>query len=327
MVKTIDPNVHKPQNVLQIMAAAKKPTKQDLEAKIAELEAKLSQLSTQLESKPAEAKPAETKPAETKPAPKPEERPAATTKPKGTLPKGFDKPAEAPKPQDAPKPAETNAQPPATVQEALENAYYNAPETSFHEYRAKVTGYSPAPNRYFVRRTAPVGTVPTTNWNEQKAKVTGYTQPSNQYFATRARLAYHPPDKTFGGFSGTTLSVQGVEAKAQTQQAPPPEPPKPKGTLPKGTKTQAQTQQAPPPQQTSSNSGKSRQEELEEYEKEYLQRLENEKIAQEKELDRIIEEESKRRSSATRGSLPKGFEPKPEPEAPKPSRGTLPKGF
>ncbi|MDX1604130.1 MAG: hypothetical protein R3209_13760 [Salinimicrobium sediminis] len=302
MVKTIDPNVHKPQNVLQIMAAAKKPTKQDLEAKIAELEAKLSQLSTQLESKPAEAKPAETKPAETKPAPKPEERPAATTKPKGTLPKGFDKPAEAPKPQDAPKPAETNAQPPATVQEALENAYYNAPETSFHEYRAKVTGYSPAPNRYFVRRTAPVGTVPTTNWNEQKAKVTGYTQPSNQYFATRARLAYHPPDKTFGGFSGTTLSVQGVEAKAQTQQAP-------------------------PPQQTSSNSGKSRQEELEEYEKEYLQRLENEKIAQEKELDRIIEEESKRRSSATRGSLPKGFEPKPEPEAPKPSRGTLPKGF
>jgi hypothetical protein len=63
-----------------------------------------------------------------------------------------------------------------------------APMTSFHDYRAKVTGYSPAPNRYFVRRTAPVGKVPTKNWNDQKAVVTGYTAPSNQYYATRARI-------------------------------------------------------------------------------------------------------------------------------------------
>ena len=223
------------------MAAKRKATtKKDLEEKIAELEEKLSKLSTQLEkpapkpaeTKPAETKPAETKPAETKPAEKPAERPAATTKPKGTLPKGMEKPAEAPK-EDAPKPAETNAQPPATVQAALEDAYYSAPETSFHDYRAKVTGYSPAPNRYFVRRTAPVGKVSTTNWNEQKAKVTGYTQPSNQYFATRARLAYHPADKTFGGFSGENMKVDGVAAQAE--QTPTPEPPKPKrGTLPKG---------------------------------------------------------------------------------------------
>ena len=96
----------------------------------------------------------------------------------------------------------------------------------FHQYRAKVTGYSPAPNRYFVRRTAPVGKVSTTNWNEQKAKVTGYTAPSNQYFATRARLAYHPADKTFGGFSGELMKVEGVTAQAE--QAPTPEPPKPK---------------------------------------------------------------------------------------------------
>jgi len=65
---------------IKIMAAAKKQTKQDLENKIAELEAKLNQLSTQLKSKPAEVKPAEVKPAE---------RPAATTKPKGVLPKGM----------------------------------------------------------------------------------------------------------------------------------------------------------------------------------------------------------------------------------------------
>jgi len=203
---------------------AKKQTKKDLEDKIAELEAKLNSLSTQL-SKPAETKPAEVKPAETKPA--------ETAKPKPTLPKGFEtaKPAES-KPAETPKPAETSAQPPATVQEALEKAYYEAPMTDFHQYRARVTGYSPAPNRYFVRKTAPVGKVPTTNWNEQKTKVPGYTQPSNQYFATRARLAGHPADKFFGGFSGGTLNVEGVSA--QTQQAPPAEPPKPKGTLPKG---------------------------------------------------------------------------------------------
>jgi len=235
-----------PRLVIKIMAAAKKQTKQDLENKIAELEAKLNKLSTQLESKPAEVKPAETKPAEVKPAEtkpkgtlpkgtdtkpaevKPAERPAATTKPKGTLPKGMEE-----KPAEAPKPAETTSQPPATVQDALENAYMTAPMTSFHDYRAKVTGYSPAPNRYFVRRTAPVGKVPTKNWNDQKAVVTGYTAPSNQYFATRARMAHHPADKTFGSFSGINMSVEGVDAPAQ--QTPTPEPPKPaKGTLPKG---------------------------------------------------------------------------------------------
>ena len=49
---------------IKIMATAKKETKQNLENKIAELEAKLNQLSTQLEEKPAEVKPAEVKPAE-----------------------------------------------------------------------------------------------------------------------------------------------------------------------------------------------------------------------------------------------------------------------
>ncbi len=225
------------------MSAAKKQTKQDLEDKIAELEAKLNKLATQFEAKPApkpaevkpaEVKPAEVKPAEVKPAPaKPAEvKPApakpAEVKPKGTLPKGFET-----KPADAPKTSETNAQLPSTIQSALENAYQNARMTDFHWYRARVTGYSPAPNRYFVRRTAPVGKVPTTSWTDQKSKVPGYTQPSNQYFATRPRLAYHPADKTFGGFSGTTMTVDGSVAQTQTYQAPPP--PKPsKGTLPKG---------------------------------------------------------------------------------------------
>ncbi len=129
----------------------KTDTKKDLETKIAELEAKLTKLSTQLETKPPKPKPAETK---------------------------------------------------------------------------------PAPNRYYVRRTAPVGKVPTTNWNIQKAIVTGYAPASNQYFATRARMAYHPADKTFGTFSGVKMTVEGVSL--QEKQEPPKEAPKPKGTLPKG---------------------------------------------------------------------------------------------
>ena len=245
-----------PELPIKIMASAsKKNTKQDLENKIAELEAKLNQLSTQLVSEPTETKPAEVKPAETPAKPKgtlpkgfgdkpaeaakpAEVKPAETpAKPKGTLPKGFgDKPAEAAKPKEAPKPkpAETKAQPPVTVQEALENAYYTAPMTSFADYKAKVTGYTPAPNRYFVRKTAPVGKVPTKNWNDQKATLSGYTAASDQYFATRARVAYHPADKTFGSFSGNYLTVEGVAVTQTQQQAPPAEAPKSKGTLPKG---------------------------------------------------------------------------------------------
>ena len=190
------------------MATAKKQTKKDLESKIAQLEAKLNQLSAKLESKPAETKPAPKpapKPAETKPAPKPAET----------------KPAEAPKPAEKPTP------PPVTFQAALEDAYYNSTMTSFQDYKSKVTGYVPAPNRYFVRLHAPVGKVPTSNWNEQKAKVSGYTQPSNQYFATRQRLAYSPPGKTFGSFSGVNMSAQGIELKAEVPKSS-------NGTLPKG---------------------------------------------------------------------------------------------
>ena len=221
------------------MAAAKNQTKKDLEDKIAELEARLNQLSDQLTKKPAETKPAEVKPAETKPAevkpaetakpkptlpkgstPKPKEapKPAETAKPKPTLPKGSTpKPQEAPK--EVPKPAE-KASAPTTVQDALEDAYMNAAMTDFHQYRAKVTGYTPAPNRYFVRGTAPVGKIPTKNWNDQKATVTGYTQPSNQYFATRPRLAYHPAEKRFGSFSGVAMTVDGLSVQTKPKEAP-----------------------------------------------------------------------------------------------------------
>jgi hypothetical protein len=58
-----------------------------------------------------------------------------------------------------------------------------------------------------------------------------------------------------------------------------------------------------------------------------LQRIEQQKIDDEKAFQELLEAEAKARSTASRGTLPKGFEAKPEPEAPKTSRGTLPKGF
>jgi len=274
------------------MAAAKKQTKKDLEDKIAELEAKLNQLSEQLTSKPAETKPAEVKPAE-------------TAKPKDTLPKGS-----TPKPQEAPKPAETK---PTTLQDALENAYMNAAMTDFHQYRAKVTGYTPAPNRYFVRGYAPVGKIPTKNWNDQKVTVTGYTQPSDQYFATRPRLAYHPPQKRFGSFSGVAMTVQGVALKATAQEAPKPQ----------------VSEQAPPPQTAPNNDGKSKQDKLSDYESDYLKRLEQQKIDDAKAAveEAAAEAQAKVSANTKGGALPKGFEAKAEPEPAKSSKGTLPKGF
>ncbi|MCY4490675.1 MAG: trans-sialidase, partial [Thaumarchaeota archaeon] len=212
------------------------------------------------------------------------------------------------------------------------DAYMNAPMTDFHQYRAKVTGYTPAANRYFVRRTAPVGKVPTSNWNEQKSKVPGYTQPSNQYFATRARLAYSPPAKTFGGFSGERMTVEGVQLQQRAPDAAEskPEPKPAKGKLPKGTNQTQQQQAPPPPSQSSASEQASRKEQLEAYEKNYLERMEQDRIESEKAYQALLAEEAKvkdTQTSSKRGSLPKGFEAKPEPEPPKKSKGTLPKGF
>ena len=284
------------------MAAKRKTnTKKDLEEKIAELEAKLSKLSEQLDPPSATT-------SDEAPKPKEAPKPAETAKPKPTLPKGS-----TPKPKEAPKPAETKSQPPATFQDALEDAYMNAAMTDFHQYRAKVTGYTPAPNRYFVRGYAPVGKIPTKNWNDQKATVTGYTQPSEQYFATRPRLAYHPPQKRFGSFSGVNMTAEGVSAKATTQEAPPPQ----------------VSEQAPPPQTAPNNDGKSKQDKLSDYEADYLKRLEQQKIDDAKAAAEAAAAEAAAKVSANKkgGALPKGFEAKAEPEPAKSSRGTLPKGF
>src|SRR5574338_1530366 len=197
-----------------------KSTKKDLEAKIAELEEKLTKLATQLESRPQTTAP---------PAPAPAPKPQDQTPP--PAPKPTPPPAPAPKPQTtAPPPAPKPEPAPEPI--AVWDQWKSAPTTDFHTYRAKVTGYSPAPNRYFASKHVQQASVPTSDWHLQKAKVTGYTQPSNKYFATRERLAYHPRNKYFGGYG----IVSTASGSAQTQTAPPP-PPKPKasrGSLPKG---------------------------------------------------------------------------------------------
>ena len=204
------------------MVAKKATTKKDLESKIAELEAKLAKLSSQVQTQTnTQPKPAETKPAQTQ-APPPKPQPAASS-PRGSLPKGMGQ-----KPAEAPKPAEKASS--SNVAAVLETVYQNYPMTNTHDYKTKVPGYTPAPNRYFGRLHAPRGTVQTQSWNMQKSKVPGYTQPSNQYFATRARLAYHPPTKKFEGFG---MRVDGVAAEAKVQAAPPKKSAA-RGSLPKG---------------------------------------------------------------------------------------------
>jgi len=184
--------------------SSSKLTKKDLEAKIAELEEKLARLASQLESKPQTTSPP--------PQPQTQAPPPPAPKPQTTAPPP--KPAPAPKPQEA--------------EIVLWEQWKNAPMSDFHSYRAKVTGYSPGPNRYFASKHVRNADVPTSDWNQQKVKVTGYTQPSNKYFATRERLAYHPRPKNFAGYG-----IKGTAGTAQAS-APAPKPNPTRGSLPKG---------------------------------------------------------------------------------------------
>jgi len=246
-------------------------TKKDLETKIAQLESKLANLSAQVGS---------TAKAQTAPPPPPP-KPAQQAPPK---------PAE----QTAPsKPAEQKAAPPATLSQALENAWESYPMSNTHDFKKKVTGFSPNPNRYFGRRIAPQGTTQTYDWNLQKEKVTGYTACSNQYFATRARMCYHPADKTFTGYG---LQIEG--ATAQTESAPPPPQPQ----------VEAQPEKFTSPKNT-------KEDKLAAYEAEYLERLarqdrenaEIQRAAEEIAAKRQTESGGSAGSSSTKGSLPKGF--------------------
>ncbi len=215
-----------------------------------------------------------------------------------------------PKPAEAPKPApKAQAAPPAT----LESLYESVPVGNWNERKAKTTGFVAENPRAWARRHATGADAPTQSWILQKATITGYTAPSNKYFATKQRIAHHPhhPDKNFLGYG---ISLGHGTAQTQTQSAPPP-PQQTQGKLPKGTAA------------SSGGTGKSRKQELEDYEKDYLARLDIQ------EAEAVAEvEQTQASSSQKHGSLPKGFTPQstPPPPPPKPqekyAKGLLPKG-
>ena len=185
-------------------STSSRTTKADLEAKIAQLEKRLSSLAEGAESKPA-PKPAP------KEAPKPAPKPAEAKKPEGGGgPHAHDeKPAE----KAPPKPAEKAPSVP------LHERFREIPTGNWNTQKVAITGFTAPSNRYFGSRAlvAQVEVTPS-NWNDQKTKVTGYTAPSNKYFATKQRLAYHPEAKKFGTWINDTPAPK-AEKPAEAKKA------------------------------------------------------------------------------------------------------------
>ena len=256
-------------------STSSRTTKADLEAKIAELEKRLSSLADGAESKPA---PKEAP----KPAPKEAPKPAETKKPEG----GGGPHAHDEKPADKAPPKPTEKVPSVPLHER----FREIPTGNWNTQKVAITGFTAASNRYFGSRAlvAEVEVTPS-NWNDQKTKITGYTAPGNKYFATRQRLAYHPEAKKFGTW------INDAPVGEQTKSAPPP-PQKSEPQVSAG----------------STSDGKSKQEKLEDYEKDYLARLEQKKIDDAKaaaEAAKAKAAAAATKAQSNRGSLPKGFGP------------------
>ena len=256
-------------------STSSRTTKADLETKIAQLEKRLSSLAEGAESKPAP-----------KEAPKPAPKEAPKPKAEAKKPEGGGGPhAHDEKPADKapPKPAEKAPSVP------LHERFREIPTGNWNTQKVAITGFTAPSDRYFGSRALVAQTsVTPSNWNDQKTKVTGYTAPGNKYFATRQRLAYHPEAKKFGTW------INDAPAGEQAKSAPPPPPPEPQ----------------PEPQASagSASDGKSKQAQLEDYEKEYLARLEQKKVDDAKAASEAAAEATAKALS-TRGSMPKGWGP------------------
>ena len=169
---------------------------------------------------------------------------------------------------DKPKPAEVK---PAEVKPA---------ETAPPPKPAETAPPPPAPEQTSVALHEAFRSIPTGNWNDQKDKVPGYTAPGNKYFATRQRLAYHPEPKKFE----TWITNSGAQVQVESAPPPPPPPPEPE----------------PQVQESSSGSGKSsKQQELDEYEKGYLERYEKEHGE--------AKSTAEAGTASKKGAMPKGF--------------------
>lgn len=231
-------------------------TNKDLEAKIAELEGKLSQLSSQLGQKPA---------GQSQTAPPPQSKPAP----------------------------QAQAAPPVTRETLIERV----PMGVWHERKTKTPAYVSENPRAWARRHAEGADCPTQPWALQKAKITGYTAPSNKYFATRQRLAYHPQATSFTGYG---ISLGHGASKAQAKVAPPPPP----------TQDRTVTKES-----ASLGHGSAKKQSLENYERDYLARLDQQDREYQELQQAAAELAAKRRASSgstssggkSHGSLPKGF--------------------
>ncbi|MGQ0794571.1 MAG: hypothetical protein ACT4N5_00080, partial [Nitrosopumilaceae archaeon] len=254
-------------------------TKADLEAKIAELEAKLNSLA-------AQAKPAETKPTPP-PAPKPQVQQKPEPKPE------IQQKSTVPKPEGQ-KPKAEVAQSSSSSTQEVASAYANTSSSGYTGNRYYATrqrlAYHP-PDKQFtgqvtvqVSRPAPPAPEPEPVIVEpepQKQKeeprriepptpIVKYT--GENYYRTRQRLAYHPPDKQF------------IETVAVKFEEPP-----------KVSQVESTTSQS-----TSSSQKKSRNEELEEYERDYLERLKQQRVEVE-EPEPVVSEKS------PHGTMPAGW--------------------
>jgi hypothetical protein len=205
---------------------AKKATKADLEAKIAELETKLSTLSAQV-SKPTPPPPQHV---ETKAQPQP------------------------PEPEVAPSYSTSSTRYTGNKYYATrQRLAYHPPDKQFRGGQVAQTVQVPPPPKpapepapepqQKPRKEKPKRTAPA-------QKVSYYT--GENYYRTRQRLAYHPPDKQF------------IEPKAiKFEEAP--------------TIVEVEEATSPQPESKPAKDRKSRADKLAEYEREYLERIEQQR--------------------------------------------------
>lgn len=249
---------------------AKKPrstkTKADLEAKIAELEAKLNTLAAQA-----------SKPAETKPAPQVQQRPPP--------PPSAAKPT-VPKPEVAQTSTQEAEVAPAYTTSSSSytgNRYFaTRKRMAYHppdkQFTGQVTVQVSRPEPEPVPEPEPERAEPEPQKQKEEprrieppALTVKYT--GVNYYKTRRRLAYHPPDKQF---------IETVAVKFE--EAP----------------TAAQVEYTTSSQSTSSSQKRSRDEQLAEYEREYLERVQQRKAEAEKPAPA---------PTKPRGTMPAGWKP------------------
>ncbi len=229
-------------------------TKADLEAKIAELEAKLNALAAQA------SKPAETRPTSPPPAPKPQvQQTPPPPKPAAPKPEVAKTSAPAQEAEVAPAYAATSSS------GYTGNRYYATRQRlAYHppdkQFTGQVTVQVSRPAPPPAPEPEPERAEPEPQKQKEEPRRIEPPTPTvkytgENYYRTRQRLAYHPPDKQFIG----TVAIKFEETPTVSQV--------------ESTRSQSTS---------SSSQKKSRAEELATYEKKYLERVQQQRAEAEK---------------------------------------------